>query len=90
VVEQFAQRYEDKVRVVGMGTQDSLDLAQQFVERHATMTPLMTWDSTFETWIHYGVGGQPFTILVDPSGERLGEWFGLSQEMVDIVDQYGA
>ncbi|MEM9561871.1 MAG: hypothetical protein AAGA93_04595 [Actinomycetota bacterium] len=73
-----------------MGTQDSLDLAQQFVERHGTNTPLMTWDASFETWIHYGVRGQPFTILVDPSGQPLGDWFGVTQEMVQLVDEFGA
>ena len=73
-----------------MGSQDSLSLAQSFVERHETVTPLMTWDASFETWFHYDVRGQPFVILVDPSGETLGEWRGLTQEMVDLVEAYEA
>ncbi len=73
-----------------MGTQDSIGLAEQFVERHETVTPLMTWDQSFETWAYYEVRGQPTTILVDPAGQPLGQWFGLTQEMVDLVEAYGA
>jgi hypothetical protein len=90
VVEQFAQRYEDKVRVVGLGTQDSYGLAEEFVARNGTATPLMTWDETFLTWDHYEVRGQPVTILLDPAGQPLGQWYGMTQEMVDLVDGYGA
>lgn len=73
-----------------MGTQDSLGLAEDFVARNGTETPLMTWDETFETWAYYGVRGQPQTILLDPAGQPLGQWFGLSQEMVELVDAFGA
>jgi hypothetical protein len=71
-----------------MGTQDDLALAQTFVDRHGTATPLMTWDQTFETWDHYEVRGQPTTILVDPAGEVLGRWFGLTREMIDLVEDF--
>lgn len=90
MVEQFAQQHADKVRVVGMGTQDGLELAEDFVARHGTETPLMTWDETFETWAYYEVRGQPTAILVDPDGNQLGRWHGLTQEMVDLVEAYGA
>ncbi len=71
-----------------MGSQDDLGLAESFVERHQTNTPLMTWDESFATWAHYEVRGQPTIILLDPSGEQLGMWFGLTSEMVDIVENY--
>ena len=89
MVEQFAQIYEDKVRVVGMGTQDSFGLAEEFVARHGSATPLMTWDETFQTWDYYQVRGQPVVILLDPAGKPLGQWYGLTQEMVDMVEAYG-
>jgi len=57
-----------------MGTQDDLGQAEDFVARHGTTTPLMTWDSGFDTWDHYGIRGQPNLIFVDGSGIELGSW----------------
>ncbi len=71
-----------------MGTQDSLGLAEDFIARNQVSTPLMTWDESFSTWQYYQVRGQPSTILVDPSGEPLGQWFGLTQEMVTMVENF--
>ncbi|MEM7275228.1 MAG: hypothetical protein AAF547_19275 [Actinomycetota bacterium] len=72
-----------------MGSQDSIELAQQFLDRHQVNTPLMTWDSSFETWRYYQVRGQPTVILVDPQGTPIGQWFGLTQEAADLVESYG-
>lgn len=71
-----------------MGTQDSLGLAEQFVERHEVTTPLMTWDASFETWNHYQVRGQPVVILLDENGGFLGQWFGLTREAAELVESY--
>ena len=68
--------------MVGLGTQDSLQLAEEFVDRNGTSTPLMTWDATFETWNHYEVRGQPTLILVDQGGQPLGTWHSLSDELI--------
>jgi len=86
VVEQFAQQYEDKMRVVGMGTQDSFELAQSFRDRNQTLTPLMVWDESFESWDYYGVLGQPAAIIVTPTGETVGAWRGFPQEIRDYAD----
>lgn len=88
MLEQFAQIYEDKVRVVGMGTQDSFGLAEDFLARNELSTPLMTWDETFETWAHYDVRGQPVVILLDPAGQMLGQWYGLTREAADLVENF--
>lgn len=71
-----------------MGAQDNFGMAEEFVERTGTATPLMIWDASFETWSHYDVRGQPTAVLVDPNGAELGRWFGLTREMVDLVEQY--
>lgn len=71
-----------------MGTQDSFGLAEQFLERNQVQTPLMTWDETFSTWEYYQVRGQPTAILVDPQGQPMGQWFGLTQEMVTMVEEF--
>ncbi len=78
--------YKDDVRVVGMGTQDDLGLAEDFLDRHNPDSVLMTWDESFATWDYYEVRGQPTTILVDPSGRPLGQWVGLDNEIVSILD----
>lgn len=71
-----------------MGTQDSFGQAEDFLERGGVVTPLMTWDESFETWEHYEVRGQPMTVLVEPNGNELGRWRGVTREMLDIVDAY--
>lgn len=90
MLEQVAQEYEDKMRVVGMGTQDSLSQAQDFLERNQVALPYMTWDESFETWQFYDVRAQPTIILVEPDGNILGRWNRLNREMLDIVDEYSA
>ena len=76
MVEQFAQEYGDQVRVVGMGAQDNLDLAYNFLETTGATTPFMIWDQGFDTWVYYGVRGQPTAILVDVEGNPLQGWRG--------------
>lgn len=71
-----------------MGTQDSLGQAEDFLERNSVTTPLMTWDESFQTWDYYDVRGQPVVILVDPDGNPLGQWFGLTSEAVELVENY--
>jgi len=64
------------VRVIGLGTQDSLDQAISFTADNGLETPLMTWDPGFDSWIYYGVNSQPTAILVDPAGNPLAGWRG--------------
>lgn len=71
-----------------MGTQDSLEQAEDFLERNSVTTPLMTWDESFQTWDYYDVRGQPVVILVDPVGNQLGQWYGLTREAVELVENY--
>lgn len=75
-VEQFARENADVVRVVGLGTQDSIEDATDFVNDTGTSSLLMTWDASFETWSYYGISSQPNAILVTPSGETIEAWAG--------------
>jgi hypothetical protein len=72
-----------------MGTQDDLGQAEDFVARHATTTPLMTWDPGFDTWEFYGVRGQPNLILLDAAGNPIGNWRvlndGVEAEILDLL-----
>lgn len=61
--------------MVGLGTQDSLDMAREFVDRYGT-TFAMLWDPSFRSWRELGVAGQPAAILVNRSGEEVARWLG--------------
>ena len=76
MVEQFAQQHGDTVRVIGMGAQDTLGEAQEFIEITGATTPTMVWDPGFETWAYYGVTGQPTAVLVEPDGTPIQGWRG--------------
>ena len=63
------------VRVVGLGTQDSLKEARDFVARYA-VTFTMLWDSSFRSWRALEIPGQPAAVLIAPDGSFLGRWLG--------------
>ena len=86
-VEQFARTHEDKLRVIGLGTQDDLELARDFVA-DGGITFTMLWDETFESWVQLGIRGQPTAILFDADGTPLGTWNGFIDEdkVLDLID----
>ncbi len=59
-----------------MGAQDNLDQAEDFLASTGVETPLMIWDTGFDSWVYYGVTGQPIAILVDAEGNPLQGWRG--------------
>jgi peroxiredoxin len=61
--------------MVGLGTQDSLALARDFVARYGT-TFTMLWDESFRSWRALGVTGQPAAVLLDPGGREVQRWVG--------------
>ncbi len=62
--------------MVGVGTQDSLAEAYDFVADYGTTSFLMTWDRGFDSWNHFGVRGQPAFIVIGRDGAVLGGWYG--------------
>lgn len=87
-VEQFARQHADRLRVVGLGTQDDARQARQFVERYE-LTHTMLWDESFESWIELGVRGQPAGMLFAADGTLLGRWSGAIPED-EVLEQIGA
>ena len=51
-----------------------MDYAKRFVSETGT-TFTMLWDSTYESWRHYGIQRHPDYWLLDPSGNRVGNRF---------------
>lgn len=63
------------MQVVGLGTQDSLGEAEDFVETYGTTFPML-WDESFESWIELGVSSQPTAVLLTAEGTIITGWVG--------------
>ena len=70
-VEQFARQHGDQVRVIGLGTQNSVDDAVDFVESTGTLSFPMYWDETQISWSAFGIRGTPAAALLSPTGELI-------------------
>ncbi len=65
------------MNVVGLGTQDNLEFAEEFISTTGTSTLPMYWeDGGFDSWSFYGVRGQPAAILVTADGTIIDGWSG--------------
>lgn len=79
-VEAFSKQNANAVTVVGIGTQDDLALAEDFVSTYGVSTPQMLWDPGFESWQALEITGQPTWVLLSPGGEEIGRWQGALPE----------
>ena len=69
---------------MGVGAQDDLALAEQFIERTGIESFSMVWDPSFESWLHYGIQINSEVWLLDPDGNRIGQkFFGLDEGHID-------
>lgn len=62
--------------MAGLGTQDDLALAREFVDETGISSFPMLWDETFDSWSQLGVASQPAWGLFTASGEFLQGGFG--------------
>ena len=62
--------------MVGLGTQDSLSDANEFVEDYGTESFTMLWDESFRTWTELGVTSQPSAVLLAADGTPIIGWIG--------------
>lgn len=62
--------------VVGLGTQDSLGEAEDFVSEFGTQSFTMLWDASFETWQAIGITSQPSAVLLAADGTPITGWVG--------------
>lgn len=62
--------------MVGLGTQDSLAEAGEFVADNGTTSFTMLWDESFETWQAMGITSQPAAILLAADGTPITGWVG--------------
>ena len=77
--------------MIGLGTQDSLGEAEDFVEDYGTTFPML-WDESFQSWIELGVSSQPTAVMFTPEGTIITGWVGPFPEdqVLDLATQYAA
>lgn len=61
--------------MVGLGTQDTLSDAGDFVRDRKT-TFRMLWDASFQSWRQLKIPGQPAAILFAADGSEIKRWQG--------------
>lgn len=71
----FDQDHGADVDILGVGAQDSLDEAYEFLDSTATSDLAMVWDASGSSWVHYGVTNQPTVILLGADGQVAQTWF---------------
>ena len=71
---------------MGLGAQDSLEEAHEFVEKYGTTSFRMLYDGSLESWRELGVQGQPTAILFDTDGRGQFVWFGAFDES-DVLEK---
>ena len=62
--------------MIGLGTQDSLGQAEDFVNDFGTQSFTMLWDGSFQSWQALGVTSQPAAILFAADGTQVANWLG--------------
>lgn len=62
-VEQFARQNGDALRVIGLGTQDTLGEAEKFLDKYGPKPFTLLSDESFGSWTALNVSSQPTVIL---------------------------
>ena len=70
--------------MIGIGTQDDLPRAEDFVRDFGTASFTMLWDETYVTWNALGVTSSPTAGLFTADGSFIAGWVGPLPE-ADII-----
>ncbi len=71
----FAAKYGERIRVIGLGAQDSRSQARDFVRDTETAGLPMLWDESGESWIKFNVTNQPTVIVLSSDGDQRARFF---------------
>ncbi len=71
----FEKTYGDRITVLGLGAQDDLDQAVDFLSDTSTGDLEMVWEEAGKTWRHFQVTNQPTVVVVDAAGTVRRTWF---------------
>ena len=75
-IEQLARDHADELKVVGLGTQDSLAEAEEFLKEFEMTSTDLLWDDGFDSWQALGIRAQPAGILLGTDGKVVASWQG--------------
>lgn len=71
----FQKAYGDKIQILGLGAQDDLDQAVDFLSDTSTQNLEMVWDKSGKSWVHFKVTNQPTVLVIDADGKVSKKWF---------------
>jgi len=77
----LARQYQDEVRIVGVGGDDSVDAMRDFIDRHGVGTITQVVDDG-SVRRHFGVVGQPVWVFLDAETGRTETVFALDERAV--------
>ena len=72
---EFRKTYGDRIQILGLGAQDDLKQAKDFLADTNTRDLEMVWDDRGRTWQHFKVTNQPTVVVVDAAGKVTRTWF---------------
>jgi thiol-disulfide isomerase/thioredoxin len=64
----FAKQHGARVQILGLGAQDDLVQAVDFLTDTSTQDLEMVWDASGRSWSHYRVTRQPTVVVLDAAG----------------------
>lgn len=76
VLDEFMAANADRVSLVGIGTRDDLEYAEEFLATTGVQNFPLLWEGTGRSWVDNAVAAQPYMILFDASGEEVQRWPG--------------
>jgi thiol-disulfide isomerase/thioredoxin len=71
----FAKAHGSQVQILGLGAQDDLGQAVDFLSDTSTQNLEMVWDASGKSWLHYKVTNQPTVVVLDAKGKVTKTWF---------------
>lgn len=74
-MEQFASEYGDKIEIIGVGAQDSIELAEEFKLSVGIESFDLLWDPSFQTWSDFGVTVNSQAVFLYPNGVQASDVF---------------
>ena len=71
--------------MIGLGSQQTLRDAEDFVEETGPLTFPVYWDESGRSWAELGVVGQPTVALFLADGTLVDVWFGDVSRALDLI-----
>lgn len=72
---ELSATHAGQLQILGIGAQDTIDEAYDFLDDTRTGDLRMIWDRSGQSWRHYGVTSQPTIVVLGADGEETGRWF---------------